>query len=102
MIGPGLDKSLAATTRHMTEQSVDELVTAYRLPARAKTSGVWRESPETCDRWRNQLGGLKEHGTKPFRGLEPGRAAFKQLLADAELAKAALKQIAKSGFQACS
>jgi putative transposase len=46
----------------------------------------------------NQFGGLKAADAKRLKHLERENATLKQLLADAELEKAALKEIAKGNF----
>ena len=48
----------------------------------------------TYYRWRNQFGGLKADDAKRLKDLERENATLKRLLADAELEKAALKEIA--------
>ena len=55
-------------------------------------------SEQTSYRWRNQFGGLKAHDAKRLRQLERENATLKRLLAEAELEKAALKEIAKGEF----
>jgi hypothetical protein len=57
-------------------------------------------STGTQSRWRNQFGGLKADDAKRLRELERENATLKRLLADAELEKAALKEIAKGEFRA--
>ena len=49
-------------------------------------------------RWRNQFGGLKADDVKRLKDLERENATLKQLLAEAELEKAALKEIARGNF----
>jgi putative transposase len=46
-------------------------------------------------RWRDQFGGLKAEDAKRLKDLERENSTLKRLLADAELEKAALKEIAK-------
>jgi hypothetical protein len=46
-------------------------------------------------RWRNQFGRLKADDAKRLKALERENAALKRLLADAELEKATLKEIAQ-------
>ena len=55
-------------------------------------------SEQTYYRWRNQFGGLKANDAKPLKDLERENATLKRLLADAELEKAALKEIARGKF----
>jgi hypothetical protein len=52
----------------------------------------------TYYRWRNQIGGLKADDAKRLKDLELENSTLKRLLADAELEKAALKEIAKGNF----
>ena len=49
-------------------------------------------------RWRNQFGGLKADDAKRLNDLERENSTLKRLLADAELEKAALKEIARGNF----
>ena len=65
------------------------------LAAACRELGV---SEATYHRWRNQFGGLKAEDAKRLKDLERENAALKRLLADAELEKAALKEIAKGNF----
>jgi hypothetical protein len=53
---------------------------------------------QTYYRWRNQFGGLKADDAKRLKELEKENSTLKRLLADAELEKAALKEIAKGEF----
>jgi len=50
---------------------------------------------QTYYRWRNQFGGLKADDAKRLKDLEEENSTLKRLLADAELEKAALKEIAR-------
>jgi transposase-like protein len=97
-----LDKIMAARKQHRPEQIVHKLMTADRLLAEGKdTVSVCRElgvSDATYHRWRNQFGGLKAEDAKRRKDLERENATLKRLLADAELEKAALKEIAKGNF----
>ena len=49
-------------------------------------------------RWRNQYGGLKADDAKRLKELEKQNATLKRLLAEAELEKAALKELAEGNF----
>ena len=88
--------------RHTPEQVVRKLTQADRLLAEGKeVAGVCRElqvSEQTYYRWRNQFGGLKADDAKKLKELEKENATLKRLLADAELEKAALKEIASGNF----
>ena len=55
-------------------------------------------SEQTYYRWRNQFGGLKADDAKRLKELERENATLKRLLAEAELEKAALKEIARGNF----
>ena len=49
----------------------------------------------TWNRWRNQYGGLKANEAKRLRELEAENGRLKKLLAEAELDKAMLKDLAE-------
>jgi putative transposase len=88
--------------RHTPEQVVRKLTQADRMLAEGKdVAEVCRQlqvSEQTYYRWRNQFGGLKADDAKRLKDLERENATLKSLLADAELEKAALKEIAKGEF----
>jgi len=88
--------------RQTPEQVVRKLTQADRLLADGKDiADVCRElqvSEQTYYRWRNQFGGLKADDAKRLKDLEKQNATLKRLLADAELEKAALKEIAQGNF----
>lgn len=90
---------MATRKRHSPEQVVRKLTTADRLLAEGRdVAAVCRElgvSEQTYHRWRNQFGGLKADDAKRLKDLERENSTLKRLLADAELEKAALKEIAK-------
>src|SRR6185312_3231700 len=93
-----LDKIMATRKRHSPEQIVRKLMAADRLLAEGKdTAAVCRELgvSEAYHRWRNQFGGLKAEEAKRLKDLERENATLKRLLADAELEKDALREIAK-------
>jgi putative transposase len=73
-----------------------------RLLAEGKdTAAVSRElgvSEATYHRWRNHFGGLKAEDAKRLKDLERENSALKRLLADAELEKDALREIARGNF----
>ena len=84
------------------EQVVRKLTQADRLLTDGKDiADVCRElqvSEQTYYRWRNQFGGLKADDAKRLKDLQKENATLKRLLADAELEKAALKEIAQGNF----
>jgi transposase-like protein len=88
--------------RRSPEQVVRKLATADRMLGEGKdVADVCRElrvSEQTYYRWRNQFGGLKADDAKRLKELERENSTLKRLLADAELEKAALKEIAKGNF----
>ncbi len=55
-------------------------------------------SQATYHRWRNQNGGLKAEEAKRLKILERENAALMRLLAEAELEKAALKELARGNY----
>ncbi len=88
--------------RHTPEQVVRKLGQAGRLLADgADVAAVCRElgvCEQTYYRWRNQYGGLKADDAKRLEELEKQNATLKRLLAEAELEKAALKELAEGNF----
>ncbi|WP_341579584.1 IS3 family transposase [Microbacterium schleiferi] len=84
--------------RHTPEQVVRKLGQADRMLADGSDiAAVCRElgvSEQTYYRWRNQYGGLKADDAKRLKELEKQNATLKRLLAEAELEKAALKELA--------
>lgn len=94
--------NMATRKKHTPEQVVRKLATADRMLNEGKdVADVCRElqvSEQTYYRWRNQFGGMKVDDAKRLKDLEQENAALKRLLADAELEKAALKEISKGNF----
>jgi transposase-like protein len=88
--------------RHSPEQIVAKLRDAdAMLNAGKELAHVLQalEIPEsTYHRWRNQYGGMKSEEAKRLKQLEIENARLKKLLAEAELDKAALKDIAEGNF----
>ncbi|WP_157554147.1 IS3 family transposase [Micrococcus sp. CH3] len=84
--------------RHTPEQVVRKLGQADRMLADGQdVAAVCRELgvyEQTYYRWRNQYGGLKADDAKRLKELEKQNATLKRLLAEAELEKAALKELA--------
>ena len=88
--------------RHTPDQIIRKLRQADQLLAEgssvaeaARQLGV---SEQTYHRWRNQYGGMKADDAKRLKELEKENARLKTLLADAELDKAMLKEIAEGNF----
>jgi putative transposase len=88
--------------RHSPEQIIRKLREADRLLAEG------REVPEvakqleiseaTYHRWRAQYGGLKADEAKRLKELQAENTRLKRLLAEAELEKDALRELAKGNF----
>jgi putative transposase len=88
--------------RHTPEQVVRKLREGERLLNEGKDlAEVVRHleiSEPTWNRWRNQYGGMKADGARRLRELETENARLKRLLAEAELDKAMLKELAEGTF----
>ena len=88
--------------RHTPEQVIRKLAEADKLLAQGKTvEEVARHleiSEQTFHRWRNQYGGMKADDAKRLKELEHENGRLKKLLAEAELDKAMLKEVAKGNF----
>jgi len=87
---------------HSPEQVVRRLASADRMLGEGKdVAEVCRELQvcgQTYYRWRNRFGGLEADDAKRLKDLERENSTLKRLLADAELEKAALKEIARGDF----
>ena len=88
--------------RHTPEQIVRKLREGERLLNEGKDlTEVLRHlevSEATWNRWRNQYGGMKATEAKRLRELEVENGRLKKLLAEAELDKAMLKELAEGNF----
>ncbi len=84
--------------RHTPEQVVRKLREGERmLNAGKDLTEVLRHlgiAESTWNRWRNQYGGMKADEAKRLKELEKENARLKKLLAEAELDKAMLKELA--------
>ena len=85
--------------RHTPEQVVRKLREGERLLNEGKDlTEVLRHlevSEATWNRWRNQYGGIKADEVRRLTDLERENARLKKLLAEAELDKAMLKELAE-------
>jgi len=72
-----------------------ELARGKKVPEAAKKIGV---TEQTYYRWKKEYGGLRVDQAKRLKDLEKENSTLKRLLADAELEKAALKEIARGNF----
>jgi transposase-like protein len=88
--------------RHSPEQIVRKIQDADRILAEGgDVAAVVRElnvTEATYYRWRNQFGGLKAEDAKKLKALEKQNLQLKKLLAEAELEKAVLKELAEGNF----
>ena len=88
--------------RHTPEQAVRKLREGDRLLNEGKElTEVLRHleiAESTWNRWRSQYGGMKADEAKRLRQLEVENARLKKLLAEAELDKAMLKELAEGNF----
>ena len=88
--------------RHTPEQIVRKLREGDRLLNEGKDlTEVLRHlevSESSWSRWRAHYGGMKATEAKRLRELETENARLKKLLAEAELDKAMLKELAEGNF----
>ena len=88
--------------RHKPEEVIRKLREADVLIGQGKTvAEVIRTlgvNKLTYYRWRKEYGGLKVDQAKRLKSLEKENARLKQLLADAELDKAILKEAAEGNW----
>src|SRR5271170_1852994 len=88
--------------RHTPEQVIRKLREADRLLAEganiATVAKHLEVSEQTFHRWRNQYGGMKADDAKRLKELERENVRLKKLLAEAELDKAMLKEVAEGNF----
>ena len=88
--------------RHTPEQVIRKLAEGEKLLAEGKTieevSRHLEITESTWHRWRNQYGGMKADDAKRLKELEKENARLKKLLAEAELDKSMLKELAEGNF----
>ena len=88
--------------RHTPEQIVRKLREGDRMLNEGKDlTEVVRHleiAESTWIRWRSQYGGMKADEAKRLRQLESENARLKKLVAEAELDKAMLKELAEGNF----
>jgi len=91
-----------ARRRHTPDQIIRKLAEGNKLLAGgAELDAVCRHleiAESTWHRWVAQYGGLKADDAKRLRQLEGENARLKRLLAEAELDKSMLKELAKGNF----
>jgi len=85
--------------RHTPEQAVRKLREGERLLGEGQDMAeVLRHleiAESTWNRWRSMYGGMKADAVKRLKELESENARLKKLLAEAELDKAMLKELAE-------
>ena len=88
--------------RHTPEQIIRKLAEGNKLQAGGMDlEDVCRElgiAESTWHRWVAQYGGMKANDAKRLKELEGENARLKKLLAEAELDKLMLKEIAEGNF----
>jgi putative transposase len=88
--------------RHTPEQVIRKLREADRLLAQgSEVPEVAKQleiSEATYHRWRAQYGGLKADDAKRLKELQAENTRLTRLLAEAELEKDALRELAKGNF----
>lgn len=88
--------------RHTPEQIIRKLAEGQKLLAGGDTvEDVCRKfgiAESTWARWLSQYGGMKAEDAKRLKELESENQRLKKLLAEAELDKAMLKEIAEGNF----
>src|SRR6476469_5713584 len=96
------DEQMAGRKRHSAEDIVRKLRRADELAAEGKTGeqiaadlGV---SAATLYNWRRAYGGMDTDAAKELKELREQNGRLKRLLAEAELEKDALREVAKGKF----
>jgi transposase-like protein len=88
--------------RHTPEQVIRKLAEADKLLAEGKTvEEACRHleiTESTYHRWRSQFGGMNANDAKRLKELEHENQRLKKLLAEAELEKSMLKELAERNF----
>ena len=88
--------------RPTTEQAIRKPAEGEKQLAQEQTlAEVCRHleiTESTWHRWRNQFGGMKADDAKRLKELEKENARLKRLLAEAELDKSMLKELAEGNF----
>ena len=89
-------------SRHTPEQIVRKLREGERLlndgTDLVEVLRHLEVSESSWNRWRSQYGGMKANEAKRLKELEVENARLKKLVAEAELDKAMLKELAEGNF----
>ena len=95
-------KHMAGRKRHSAEDIVRKLLRADGLAAAGKTGEEiaveLQVSPATLSNWRRGYGGMDTDAAKELKELREQNGRLKRLLAEAELEKDALREVAKGKF----
>ena len=90
------------TQRHSAEQIVKKLREAQTMLSARKLGAqvvqTAEASEQTYCRWKSKYGGMKVEEAKRLKELEVENARLKKLLAEAELDKAMLKELASGNW----
>ncbi len=102
-VGPeGTMKHMAGRKRNSAEDIVRKLRRADELAAEGKTgeeiAAELQVSPATLYNWRRTYGGMDTDAAKELKELREQNGRLKRLLAEAELEKDALREVAKGKF----
>jgi putative transposase len=93
---------MAGRKRHSAEDIVRKLRRADELAAAGKTGeeivAELEVSPATLYNWRRIYGGMDPDAAKVLKELREQNSRLKRLLAEAELEKDALREVAKGKF----
>jgi len=97
-----MDSTMTRRRRHTPEQIIRKLRTADGLLAEGKdvaeVARALEVSEQTYHRWRAQFGGMKAEDAKRLKELERENGRLKKLLAEAELDKSMLRELAEGNF----
>jgi putative transposase len=96
------DHAMSKRRRHTPDQIIRKLAEGNKLLAGgAELDEVCRHlqiAESTWHRWLAQYGGMKASDAKRLKELETENTTLKKLLAEAELDKAMLKELAEGNF----
>jgi putative transposase len=95
-------QNMATRRRHTPEQIIRKLNEGNKLLAGgSELDEVCRHlqiAESTWNRWQAQYGGMKASDAKRLKELEAENARLKKLLAESELDKAMLKELAEGNY----
>lgn len=98
----GQEDSIMKKRHHSPDQIIRKLAEGDRmLNEGSNVDEVARHleiTASTWHRWKNQYGGMKAQDAKRLKELEVENSRLKKLLAEAELDKAMLKELAEGNF----